>query len=1131
MKSVSPALAIAALALTSATTTATDPLAPRPNGMAFDRPTSHILMGATIHLSPTEIYPADSNPAILIENGIIVGVFKSTHTIRLKPGYQVHELGADQHIYAGFIDAFVEVNAQPLDTTSAGTHFNRFVTPQRDALVGPGLTDNKAKSLRDLGFTTAMIAPDSGVFRGWTATVSTAENLPDPSMGTTPVYQSHTAQMMGFDRTSWRDADYPTSHMGVMSLMRQSFIDAEHYSKKNAKSKSDSPSALASITPKDTTLFYDTDHELEALLAGKVANEFNHKNLVIVGSGTEHRRLSAIVEMNYPVIVPMTFPEEPEVWTINDADAVTLTALQHWERTPANARWLNNSGLTVALTSSKLRDDEKFYKNIHTAIERGLPAADALAMLTTNPAEILNLDNQGTIETGNIANLVITSEDLFDPDADAKIIDTWIDGRKHHINDQSPTNFDGYWEISLVDADFTMWIDIEGKKITAHEGEGDDLATNKARKVEMNDNAISFILDDDDDGSGSGSGSYIMSATLLSDNTMRGTGLGANQTPFNWTAKIVEAPLTINDFVGTWDAVLNKKFNLTFKVTKKRITIIEYTDGDDITQETEAFNTNNNHLEFAFDHTPFGAPDIFTIVINNPHGEDSINGMGGKGTLPNKDTFGISLTKAEDTEDDTQEPNLLPDLPTTPFGPYATAQSPQQDSVLIHNATIWTQSDEGILENAWIILRNGKINSIGTGPHPEIAVDHAIDAKGKHVTPGMIDAHSHTGLFRFGVNESGQAVTAECRIEDSLDPGYIGWYRELAGGLTTAQLLHGSANPMGAQSQTVKIRWGSAKPQDMFFQDAKPGIKFALGENVKQSNWGDDKTTRYPQTRMGVETIMRDRFTKAREYANRGMKTIEGSQDLELTTLAQILAGDRLVHSHSYRQDEILMLCRIAEDFDFTIGTFQHGLETYKVAETVKQHALGASIFSDWWAYKVEVTDAIPYAGPINHEVGLLTSFNSDSDDLARRMNVEAAKALKYSRASGIDMTEQEAFAFVTTNPAIQLGIIDRVGTLEPGKDADLVIWSGSPLSSMSRAEATFVDGRKYFSLEDDAAHRTAIDSERTRIIQKIVSKDAKGNGDKKAESKADSQLIDDHDPDLTAHDCEQRFPHWHTNY
>jgi imidazolonepropionase-like amidohydrolase len=1129
MKSVTVLCTAASVLATIIATTsnASDPLAPRPNGMAIDRPTSHLITGATIHLSPTQTYDADSNPGILIENGVIVGVVESTDTIRLKPGYQVHELPDTYHIYAGFIDPFVEVDTQAIDPNSSGKHWNRFVTPQRDALIGPGLTSKQAESLRKQGFTTAMIAPDSGVFRGWTATVSTADHFNDPSLGLPPVHQPHAGQMMGYDRTNWSDADYPTSHMGVISLMRQTFLDAEHYH----SSKATNPSCLSQVTPDDTTFFYDTSTELEAVLADKIATEFDHDNIVIIGSGSEHRRLNALVEMNHPIVVPMTFPDEPEVWTINDADNVTLTTLQHWERAPANARWLHNAGLKVALTSSKLRDGEKFHDNLREAIEKGLPATDALAMLTTNAADILDLDNQGEIKNGYLANLVVASDDLFDPDSKAKIIDTWIDGRKHHINDAENNQFDGYWEISVVGAPFTMWIDIDGTTITAYEGEGEDIATNKARKVEINDDALSFILDDDDDGSGS----YIMSGTLLSDGSMRGTGLGADQNPFNWTAKITNAPVTMKSFKGAWDATLAERFNLTFKVGKDSVTIIEHVVGkDDITQESTTAEIQGSTLAFTFEHEPFGMPGTFSIALSPPSDDNKLIGIG---TRPDNAPFQLTATKAEDDKkDDTTE--TLPDAPPAPFGPYALNEIPPQESVLITNATIWTQSDDGILNDAWILIRKGKIHSLGTGGYPRIAVDHTIDAQGKHVTPGLIDAHSHTGLFRFGVNESGQAVTSECRIEDSLDPGYIGFYRELAGGLTASQLLHGSANPIGGQSKTIKLRWGMDRPEDMYMEDAKPGIKFALGENVKQSNWGDDKTTRYPQTRMGVETTMRDRFTKAREYAERGMKTASGDTDLELEALAEILAGERLVHCHSYRQDEILMLCRIAEEFGFKIGTFQHGLETYKVAEIVKEHSIGASIFSDWWAYKVEVTDAIPYAGPINHEVGLLTSFNSDSDDVARRMNVEAAKALKYARASGIAMTEQEALAFVTTNPAIQLDIIDRVGTLEAGKDADIVIWSGSPLSSLSRCEATYIDGRKYFSLEDDAAHRAIIDQERTRLTQHILTQD-KPKSDKKDDTKHNhDELIDDPDHDeLFNHDtrgecgCNQLMPAYHTDY
>lgn len=1101
------------VALASTPSFSSDPLAPRPNGMAIDRPSSHILIGATVHLSPNETYDAENNPAVLIENGTIVGVFKAANTIRIKPGYQIHQLDPDQHIYAGFIDAFVEIDSPEIDASSAGVHWNSMVTPQRNALSGPGLPDKQAKSLRELGFTTAMIAPDSGVFRGWTATVSTASDFSDPSLGATPIYKHHAGQMLGFDRSGWQEGTYPTSHMGVIALMRQSFLDA---------TSSTDPSCLTNLASKDTTLFYDTSHELEANLASKIAEEFDHKNVVIIGAGSEHRRLDALASMGFPVVTPLTFPKDPDVWTVNDADSVSLTALQHWERAPANARWLSNSGLTVALTSSKLRDDEKFITNLHTAIKKGLQASDALAMLTTNPAEILELDNQGEIKNGNIANLVVTSADLFDPDAKAKIIDTWIDGRRHHISDPTNTTFDGTWKVNIAGSGMSVIMTIEDDALTISEHTPG--SSTKASKYSATKDSISFTVDYEEDEVGA----IVSSATILPDGSLKGTSITPDNALVQWTAVPTDPQTTMNTFKGTWDATLASKFELSFKIDKDSVTIIEHVEGkDDITQTAKSSEINSNTLNFTFDHTPFGMPGEFSIALTAPTDDDTLMGLGAR---PDGAAFDVIATKAEDDKED-DSIHTLPDLPETPFGPYALREIPPQHTVLITNATIWTQTGEGIIENGDILIRDGKIKRVSKGEDFGQSGGRAvqlIDGTGLHVTPGLIDAHSHTGLFRFGVNETGQAVTAEVRIEDSLDPGYIGFYRELAGGLTSAQLLHGSANPIGGQSKTIKLRWGSAKPQDMYMQDAKPGIKFALGENVKQSNWGDRNTTRYPQTRMGVETTMRDRFTKAREYADRGMKTAQGNTDLELQTLAEILAGDRLVHSHSYRQDEILMLCRIAEEFGFKIGTFQHGLETYKVAEIVKEHAIGASIFSDWWAYKVEVTDAIPYAGPINHEVGLLTSFNSDSDDVARRMHVEAAKALKYARASDIDMTEQEALAFVTTNPAIQLGIIDRVGTLEAGKDADIAIWSGSPLSSLSRCEATFVDGRKYFSLEDDQAHRQAINAERTRIIQMVLT-----DGKPAVKSEAEPDEHDHPESQDTRGDCgcNQLHPAWNTDY
>jgi N-acetylglucosamine-6-phosphate deacetylase len=346
------------------------------------------------------------------------------------------------------------------------------------------------------------------------------------------------------------------------------------------------------------------------------------------------------------------------------------------------------------------------------------------------------------------------------------------------------------------------------------------------------------------------------------------------------------------------------------------------------------------------------------------------------------------------------------------------------------------------------------------------------------------------------VNEAGQAISAEVRIGDVIDSDDIGIYRALAGGLTTAHVMHGSANPIGGQCQVIKLRWG-VLPEEMKFKDAPPTIKFALGENVKQSNWGDEYTSRYPQTRMGVEQIMRDEFRAALDYEedcaryNDDDSGIPPRRDLELEAIVEILRGERFVHCHSYRQDEILATMRVAEDFDFRIRVLQHILEGYKVADIMAEHGAGGSTFSDWWGYKFEVYDAIPHNGALMHNEGVLVSFNSDSDELARRMNTEAAKAVKWGGVS-----EEEALKFVTINPAIQLKIDDRVGSLEPGKDADFAVWNGSPLSTYSACEQTWLDGRRFFDITEDAALREEVRKQRAVLVQKaLTSKEKPGKG------------------------------------
>lgn len=437
-------------------------------------------------------------------------------------------------------------------------------------------------------------------------------------------------------------------------------------------------------------------------------------------------------------------------------------------------------------------------------------------------------------------------------------------------------------------------------------------------------------------------------------------------------------------------------------------------------------------------------------------------------------------------DDETKAPSEdLPVMPRVKLEPLMPAPADEHNTWLIRNATVWTLVHDKPLPHTDVLIVDGKIQAVGKAlnapPNARI-----VDATGKHLTPGIIDCHSHTAISG-GVNEGTNVCTAEVRIQDVLNPEDVNIYRQLAGGVTGALVLHGSANVVGGQSATVKWRWGKSAEQ-MLFQGAPAGIKFALGENVKRSNFRRaDTPTRYPASRMGVEQVIRERFLAALDYKRHWQEYREGKRpyppqrDLQLDALLEILEGKRLIHCHSYRQDEILMLLRICESFGVRVGTLQHVLEGYKVANEIARHGAGASSFSDWWAYKIEVYDAIPYNGALMAERGVVVSFNSDSNELARRLNTEAAKAVKYG-----GMSEVEALKFVTLNPAKQLGIDRYVGSIEPGKDADLALWSDHPLSGYARCEKTFVDGVLYFDVERDRQWRQQLEQERQEYLKDL---------------------------------------------
>ncbi|MCA1592500.1 MAG: amidohydrolase family protein [Acidobacteria bacterium] len=417
---------------------------------------------------------------------------------------------------------------------------------------------------------------------------------------------------------------------------------------------------------------------------------------------------------------------------------------------------------------------------------------------------------------------------------------------------------------------------------------------------------------------------------------------------------------------------------------------------------------------------------------------------------------------------------------------------PQGGETLIRNATILTVS-HGTLAASDLLIRNGKIVAVGQNLKAA-ANARVIDATGKFVLPGIIDAHSHT-MMDGSVNECTQSVTSMARTQDILNPTAINIYRELAGGVTSALLLHGSCNSIGGQSTTVKFKYGRPAAE-FIFPGAPPGIKFALGENPKRTNFTQQPgQQRYPATRMGVEETIRGAFTRARDYKRgwdefraataRGDKNVlPPRRDLTLEPLVEVLEGKRYVHSHSYTADEIVMLINLADEFGFKVRTFQHVLEGYKVAGELARHGAMASTFADFWSYKVEAYDAIPYNSAIMTRHGVVTSVNSDSDERARRLNIDAAKMMRYG-----GLTEEEALRLVTLNPAMQLGVDSRVGSIDVGKDADLAIWTAHPLSVYSRVETTFIDGDIFFDRTQDLAHRTQLEQERKTLEQADANK------------------------------------------
>ncbi|CAM2069790.1 Amidohydrolase family protein [Sulfidibacter corallicola] len=958
------------------------------------------LTGITLNPTPEETL----EQAVLVIRDGIVEAYGPRDSVKIPADAVVLDM-AGKHVYPGFIDLYSNYGlpsgkkggsgkpgaAKSSKDTAKGTgHASPEVRAGLRVLDSWSPNEKQAKKWRAGGFTAMLSLPDTGVVRGQSALV-----LLGTDHANDLVLDGSTPQVLSFQ--SGVPMVYPDSSMGAMAMIRQTIHDARWYLDAHrayqAHPEGQAPPALdtdlAALAPfvshKKPFLFAVRNHQ-EALRAGKLIEELKLDAWVFAGDDA-YRRAESFRKRSMRLILPLDFPEAPDVADPAVEATLDLRDLRHWYLAPASPGIMEKAGLSFALTAHGLEKGGEVLDRLRQAHDRGLSRTTLLSALTTVPANWLGLGQTlGTLETGRMANFFITDGDLLT--TKSKVLESWVKGRRKVLVETETGDLLGDYSLKLGKKKTTLSLAGSAKKPTGKLKQG---------KKEEDLKKITFT-------------GHRMTAVVPAD-LLGGTG---------------QARLTATIEGETLSGV----FLLA----------------DGRRQTFEATRTKGHK----------------------------------NGPKPHK-----------------KKPILEQPLPVlVPDGAYGRANLPTGPKVvLVRNATIWTAGPQGILEGADLLVEDGKVKAVGKGLQaPGDAT--VIDAAGKHVSPGLIDEHSHTALN--SVNEWTTTNSAEVSVGDVIDPDDINLYRQLAGGLTMANQLHGSANPIGGRNSVIKLRWGG-HADDLLFDGAMPGIKFALGENVKRSN-SPDSWQRYPSTRMGVDQFFRDQFKAAAAYRKAWQKwrndpnadnLIPPRKDLRLEVLLEILDGKRQIHCHSYRQDEILMLIRVADELGFKVDVFTHILEGYKVAEAMAEHGAMGNTFSDWWTYKVEVQDAIPHNAALMTGMGIAVGVNSDDDELARRLNTEAAKAVKYG-----GMTPEDAIKLATINPAKQLRIDDRVGSLEPGKDADFVIWSGSPLSTLSRCEQTWIDGVRYFDIETDRAARESWRTQRNQLVQLALSQgDAKKKG------------------------------------
>jgi imidazolonepropionase-like amidohydrolase len=965
------------------------------NGPDDYREGKHAFTNATVFVA----YNKKIDSATLyIQDGKVVKVQRGNiPPASYAEGWIIHNMEG-KFIYPSFIDIFSDYGMPEvqkrkwsedpqLESNIKGAYgWNQAIHTDFHADRNFTVNEKAADELRKIGFGAVLTNRKDGIARG-TGAVVTLNNEKENFVTIKPDASAH----YSFNKGS-STQDYPSSLMGSIALLRQTYYDADWY-KKGGNKQEFNINLDEWNKQQSVPQIFDAGGDWQKILrADLVGDEFGVQ-YIIKSNGDEYQRIDEIKKSNAKIITSLNFPKAFDVEDPYKANWVSLEEMKHWELAPTNTASLNKAGIDFAFTTSDLEKKDEFLALLRKAVKYGLDSTVALKALTFNPAMFINVyDKVGSLEAGKLANFFITSKPVFDDKCE--INENWIQGKRFEIKAFEPKDIRGEYKLEF-----------------------------------KNENSV-----------------------IASYNIKVSGDVNSPKASFNDSSK-TEIKLSYKE----------NDVSLSFNPDKK---------------------TEQNKIR-----------------LNGSINHDNKTWLG-KGQLANGEWISWNALQTKAPEADTSKPkkdsvDLTKNLGSIifPFVAYGNERIPSQENYLIKNGTVWTNEAEGNVANTDIIIRNGKISAIGK--NLSCADCKIVDATGKFVTSGIIDEHNHIAIQQ-GVNEGTESSSAEVRIGDVVSCEDINIYRQLAGGVIGAQLLHGSANAIGGQSALVKFRWGYT-PEKMKIEGADGFIKFALGENVKQSNWGDKSTIRYPQTRMGVEQTYYNYFTKAKEYnlvaaiATKGKtpvtETLPVRKDLELDALKEIIERKRFITCHSYVQSEINMLMHVADSFGFKVNTFTHILEGYKVADKMKAHGVNASTFSDWWAYKYEVIDAIPYNAAILTKMGINTAINSDDAEMARRLNQEAAKAIKYG-----GLSETETWKTVTLNPAKMLHLDKQTGSIKVGKDADIVVWSDNPLSIYAKAEKTFVDGILFFDEAIDLKKREEIRKERARLIQKMLD-DKKGGG------------------------------------